>query len=86
MRPRMGTAVALQTGDAMTMFCIYCFAQGIGNVLAGPVSGALLRPTVDDEEYGVSRYKSIVLLTGLTMAASACFIGVSFFVPTKRGG
>ena len=40
MRPRMGTAVAPEQGDAMTMFCIYCFVQGIGNVLAGPISGA----------------------------------------------
>ncbi|KAH0317946.1 MFS general substrate transporter, partial [Aureobasidium melanogenum] len=37
MRVRMGTAVAAEQSDAMTMFCLFSFAQGIGNVLAGPV-------------------------------------------------
>jgi len=84
MRPRMGTAVAHEQGDAMTMFCIYCSVQGIGNVLAGPISSALLDSTFDQGDYGVSRYKAMIIFTGLAMVASACSVGVSYFISTKK--
>ena len=84
MRPRMGTAVAHEQGDAMTMFCIYCSVQGIGNVLAGPISSALLQPTFDKTDYGVSRYKAMIIFTGMAMVASACSVGLSYFISTKK--
>lgn len=80
----MGTAVAHEQGDAMTMFCIYCSVQGIGNVLAGPISSALLDPTFDQGDYGVSRYKAMIIFTGLAMVASACSVGVSYFISTQK--
>lgn len=83
MRVRMGTAVAAEQSDAMTMFCLFSFAQGIGNVLAGPVSGALLLSDVDEHAYGYVRYRILVIFTGATMFASAAFIGLSYLVPSK---
>jgi hypothetical protein len=39
MRVRMGTAVTGEPTAALAMFSIFCFGQGVGNVLAGPISG-----------------------------------------------
>ncbi|KAG9548770.1 MFS general substrate transporter, partial [Aureobasidium melanogenum] len=83
MRVRMGTAVAAEQSDAMTMFCLFSFAQGIGNVLAGPVSGALLLPDVEGHAYGFIRYRILIIFTGAAMFASAAFIGLSYLVPSK---
>ncbi|KAI4777771.1 MFS general substrate transporter [Aureobasidium sp. EXF-3400] len=83
MRVRMGTAVAAEHSDAMIMFCLFSFAQGIGNVLAGPVSGALLLPDVDEHAYGFVRYKILIIFTGAAMFASAAFIALSYLVPSK---
>lgn len=84
MRPRMGTAVAHDQGDAMTLFCIYCSVQGIGNVLAGPISSALLRPTIDDDDYGLLRYKAMIIFTGLAMVVSASCVALSYLVPKTK--
>ncbi|KAG9519652.1 MFS general substrate transporter, partial [Aureobasidium melanogenum] len=83
MRVRMGTAVAAEHSDAMIMFCLFSFAQGIGNVLAGPVSGALLLPDIDEHAYGFVRYKILIIFTGAAMFASAAFIALSYLVPSK---
>lgn len=83
MRVRMGTAVAAEHSDAMTMFCLFSFAQGIGNVLAGPVSGALLLADIDEHAYGYVRYRVLIIFTGAAMFASAAFIALSYLVPSK---
>ncbi|KAG9554878.1 MFS general substrate transporter, partial [Aureobasidium melanogenum] len=83
MRVRMGTAVAAEHSDAMIMFCLFSFAQGIGNVLAGPVSGALLLPDIDEHAYGYVRYRILIIFTGAAMFASAAFIALSYLVPSK---
>ncbi|KAG9518093.1 MFS general substrate transporter, partial [Aureobasidium melanogenum] len=83
MRVRMGTAVAAEHSDAMIMFCLFSFAQGIGNVLAGPVSGALLLPDVDEHAYGFVRYRILIIFTGAAMFESAAFIALSYLVPSK---
>ncbi|TIA24328.1 MFS general substrate transporter [Aureobasidium pullulans] len=84
MRVRMGTAVAAEQSDSMTMFCLFSFAQGIGNVLAGPISSALLISDTNDHDYGYTRYKALVIFTGATMSASAVFIALSYLAPSKR--
>jgi MFS family permease len=84
MRVRMGTAVASEQSDTMTMFCLFSFAQGIGNVLAGPISGALLGPKVNVHDYGLGKYKALVVFTGCAMFASAAFSALAYLVPTKR--
>jgi MFS family permease len=84
MRVRMGTAVASEQTDTMTMFCLFSFAQGIGNVLAGPISGALLSPEVDVHGYGLGKYKALVIFTGCAMFASAGFSALAYLVPMKR--
>lgn len=83
MRVRMGTAVASEQSDALTIFCLFSFAQGISNVLAGPISGGLLDPVTDVQEYGYNRYKALVIFTGLSMVASTAFTGLSYVAPSK---
>ncbi|KAI5207334.1 MFS general substrate transporter [Aureobasidium subglaciale] len=84
MRVRMGTAVAAEQSDTMVMFCLFSFAQGIGNVLAGPISGMLLTPYVEVHEYGYGRYKTLIVFTGAAMFTSAIFAGLAHLVPAKR--
>lgn len=78
MRVRMGTAVTEDPSAAMPIFCVFSFAQGVGNVLAGPISAGLLRPVVQLDDYGYSRYKVMIIFTGCTMVASAVFIALSY--------
>ncbi|KAI5237525.1 MFS general substrate transporter [Aureobasidium subglaciale] len=84
MRVRMGTAVAAEQSDTMIMFCLFSFAQGIGNVLAGPISGMLLTPDVAVHEYGYGKYKTLIVFTGAAMFTSAIFAGLAHLVPAKR--
>jgi predicted MFS family arabinose efflux permease len=84
MRVRMGTAVASEQTDTMTLFCLFSFAQGIGNVLAGPISGALISPEIDVHEYGFAKYRALIIFTGGAMFASAAFSALAYLVPTKR--
>ena len=82
MRPRMGTAVTADPSSALAIFCVSTAIQGIGNVLAGPLSEALLSPIVDPHDYGYLRYKALVIFTGCSMAASA--ISIVFSSALKR--
>ncbi|KAL8638176.1 MAG: hypothetical protein Q9228_004643 [Teloschistes exilis] len=53
MRARMGTAVSEEPTAALATFGIFVCCQGLGNVLAGPISVALLEGTVRREGYAV---------------------------------
>lgn len=83
MRVRMGTAVTADPSAALPTFCVFSFAQGTGNVLAGPISAALLRPVVDLNDYGCARYKEMIIFTGCSMAVSALCIGASYLGRSK---
>lgn len=54
------------------------FGKGVGNVLSGPVSGALRgKSTIDVGDHGVGRSKSVILFTGSCMdGAERCGCGV----------
>lgn len=75
---RMGTAISNDSTAAFASFGLLCFGKGVGNVLAGPLSGALLAKAVDSETYGTMRYKSVVLFTGSCMFLSAAIIPLCY--------
>lgn len=76
---RMGTAIGNnEPTAAFASFGLLNFGKGVGNVLAGPISGALLGNAVNVHDYGVMRYKTVVLLTGSCMIASAAIIPLSY--------
>lgn len=83
MRVRMGTAVSDQPTAALATFSIFCFGQGVGNVLAGPISAALLSGASVRGAYGVMRYKAMVIFTGACMVASAMSLGLWYLRPKK---
>ena len=84
MRVRMGTTITREPTAALVMFSIFCFGQGVGNVLAGPISGGLRLGAVDPTDYGASRYKAIIIFTGCTMIVSAASVGSWYLRPSRQ--
>jgi len=83
MRVRMGTAITGDPTAALALFAVFCFGQGVGNVLAGPISSGLLSKMVDRADYGASRYKSVVIFTGCSMVVSTVSIGSWYLRPSR---
>lgn len=83
MRARMGTAVSEEPTAALATFGVFVCCQGIGNVLAGPISVALLDGTVKREGYAIARYRPMVVFTGGCMVLSAVSIG-SWYIRQRR--
>lgn len=73
---RMGTAVSSEPTAAFATFGLFCFGKGIGNVLAGPISGMLITGAVNLPRYGAGRYEAVVVFTGACMLVSAGCIGL----------
>lgn len=79
---RMGTAVSEEPTAAMAIYTLFCFGKGVGNVLAGPISGGLLMDVVV-RGYGLGKYRAVVVFTGVCMILSAASIG-AWYVRPKR--
>jgi predicted MFS family arabinose efflux permease len=71
---RMGFAVSSEPTGAFAAFGFLNFGRGVGNVLAGPVGGALIKEVVSVGSYGAARYELVVLFTGSCMVASCAAI------------
>ena len=83
---RMGTSISNDPTAAFAAFGLLNFGKGVGNVLSGPISGALLGSShVDVRNYGVGRYKSVILFTGSCMALSGAIIALSYLRVLKGG-
>lgn len=80
---RMGTAISTEPTAAFAIFGIFCLGKGIGNVLAGPISGALLATSADADRYGAKKYEAIVLFSGTCMLISAAIITLRVLMCTK---
>ena len=83
LRARMGTAVSSEPTTALTTFSIFIFCQGLGNVLAGPISAVLLTEGVRRDGYGLLRFKGMIIFTGSTMLISGASVGV-LYLRTKK--
>ncbi|KUJ19149.1 MFS general substrate transporter [Mollisia scopiformis] len=83
MRAGMGKAVSDDPSAVVATYAILVFLQGIGNVLAGPISAALLERNVRLNVYGVERFRSLVIFTGTCMSASGFVILGWFLRPSK---
>lgn len=71
---RMSTAITDDTTAAPMVFCLLNFGKGIGNVLAGPVGGALVASSRSVETSSSLSHQSIIVLSGVCMLASASTI------------
>lgn len=73
---RMGTKISSEPSAAFTAFGLLNLGKGVGNVLAGPIGGALLKHGVATGEYGAGRYEEVILFVGSAMVLSAGIIAV----------
>lgn len=83
MRVAMGRAVSEDASSTVATYSLLVFLQGIGNILAGPISAALIRQDVAAEDYGLSKYRDVVLFTGVSMFTSSLALGVWYLRPRE---
>lgn len=83
LRARMGTAISEEPTAALATLSTFVFCQGFGNVLAGPISAALLNNGVKRDGYGVWKYKGMFLFTGACMLISAASVGLWHWRPRR---
>ncbi|KAL2060392.1 hypothetical protein VTL71DRAFT_9787 [Oculimacula yallundae] len=74
LRVGMGKAVSDDPSSMVATYALFCFCQGIGNVLVGPISSALLSGKIDVNSYGISRFRNMVVFTGGSMFLSTLVI------------
>lgn len=74
MRVAMGRAVSDDPSTVFATFAIFVFLQGVGNILVGPISAALLSGPTMIERFATGRYKGLVILTGTSSAAAALVV------------
>ena len=80
---RMGMALVggadnTNAGGALATYSLFSFEKGVGNVLAGPVSAALLRGGVGRGNLGAGyggRFGGIIAFTGACMVVSSGIAG-----------
>ena len=80
---RMGIALSEDSSTALATYSIFSFQKGLANILAGPISSALILRTTNIASYGVMRYKNIVIFTGSGMLLSSLSVGAWYLGPTK---
>ncbi|KAI1103895.1 MFS general substrate transporter [Jackrogersella minutella] len=76
MRVAMGRAVSDDPSTVLSTYSIFVCLQGIGNILVGPVSAALMSTSTERERYAVGKYGGVVLLTSSSSVLAALIIGV----------
>ncbi|RDW77830.1 hypothetical protein BP6252_05883 [Coleophoma cylindrospora] len=69
--PRFATALTKDPDTELTFYGMFEFERGVGIVLAGPICSGLMQNEVDLTDYGVGRYKSIVLLVGTALLVTS---------------
>ncbi|KAF2148596.1 MFS general substrate transporter [Myriangium duriaei CBS 260.36] len=81
---RMSSSIDQNPQTSSMIFTLLCFEKGIGNVLAGPISGSLLHGLSIRNQYGLKRYAGIIFFTGTSMMLSACVVATwSFKLKTR---
>ncbi|KAG4425610.1 hypothetical protein IFR04_001307 [Cadophora malorum] len=74
LRVGMGKAVSDDPSALVATYAILCFCQGIGNVLVGPISSALLSRRTAVDAYAIFRFRNMVIFTGGSMFLSAVVV------------
>lgn len=75
MRVAMSRAVSSEQSAMLTLFSIFVFLQGLGNVLVGPITAGLMSGMINIAEYGASRYKASVIFVAASSMLGAVLIG-----------
>lgn len=73
---RMSTAVSDDPTVMPMIFSLFCFGKGVGNVMAGPIGGALSAYLgFPGGHYSGTKHSAIIFFTGICMILSAVCIG-----------
>lgn len=75
LRVAMGRAVSSDPTTVFSTYAIFVFLQGVGNVLVGPLSAAMMSGAIRRGNFGSGKYEGIVILTGATSVGAALVIG-----------
>ncbi|KAI0897092.1 MFS general substrate transporter [Annulohypoxylon nitens] len=75
MRVAMGRAVSDDPSIVVSTYSIFVFLQGIGNVLVGPLSAALMSPSTERGNFAAGKYGGVVILTSSSYFLAAVIIG-----------
>ena len=70
----MATAITEEPTVALPMSGVFCFGKEVCNVLAGPISAAMLLPLTDVGTYGALSYKAVVVFTRACVLLSSVSI------------
>lgn len=75
------------SSSVLTLIGVFSFQRGIGNILSGPISSALVGSTVfkgsdGDIGYGLRKYEGVVLFVGSAMLVSCLGVGGRLLKPT----
>jgi MFS family permease len=78
MRVAMGRAVSDEQSAVVATYSSFVFLQGIGNVMVGPITSALLSGAPDIAKYGAQQYGEVVVFVG----ATSMLAGLIILVPS----
>jgi MFS family permease len=74
LRVAMGRAVSDQQSTVIATYSSFVFLQGIGNVMVGPLTSALLSGPPERAKYGAQRYGEVVIFVGATSVLAGLII------------
>ncbi|KAH8751427.1 major facilitator superfamily domain-containing protein [Hyaloscypha finlandica] len=72
-----------QRATGLWLYSIFDFQRGVGNIVGGVVSGALVKGRVVEVSYGAGKYEWLVVLVGGSLFVS-CLGGSGWFVKDRR--
>lgn len=75
------------SSSVLTLVGVFGFQRGIGNILSGPISSALVGGTVSkgsigDIGYGLRKYEGVIVFVGSVMLISCLGVGGRLLKPT----
>lgn len=76
---RIGLYCTKDEKSVIAIYTIFSVMRGLGNVFSGPLSSMLLLDDIEVAQYGLEKYKRVIILVGTGMALSlACCVGYFF--------
>lgn len=80
LRVAMGRAVTNEQSAVLATYSTFVFVQGIGNILVGPLTAALISGPIVLTEYGSLRYRSTIIFVAASSVAASAIIGSHYTV------
>jgi MFS family permease len=82
---RFATSLTSDRATGLWLYSIFEFQRGVGNIVGGLVSGLLVSGDVDLGQYGVEKYRALVIFTGVAMFVSSLG-AIGWFFQDDKGG